>query len=43
MDWITMVQFLAGAGTFLFATMSRLALRPIQSPIHWVLWSFPQE
>jgi len=38
MGWMTRVQFLAGAlmGWFLF-TVPRLALRPTQTPIQWLL------
>jgi len=41
MDWMTGIHFMAGAGKgyFLFATMSRLALRPTQPPIEWVPWA----
>jgi hypothetical protein len=34
---MTGVQFLAGAGIFVFTAMSRPALGPIQPPIQWVL------
>jgi hypothetical protein len=37
MGWTPGVQFLAGAGFFLFNTASRLALGPTQLPIKWVL------
>jgi hypothetical protein len=37
MDWMTGVSFPAGAGIFLFATMSILALGPTKFPVHWVL------
>jgi len=30
------VQFLAGAGIFLFATVCKLALENTQPPIHWI-------
>jgi hypothetical protein len=35
------VQFLAEAGTFLFFTVSRPALRPTQPPIQWVTGGLP--
>jgi hypothetical protein len=35
------VRFPAGAGIFLFDTMSRPALEPSQPPIEWVKEAFP--
>jgi len=36
------VQILAGQEIFLFSTMSRLAMQPIQPSIHWVPGCFPR-
>jgi hypothetical protein len=36
MGWTTGVRLLSGAGSFLFAIASRLALGPTQHPIQWV-------
>jgi hypothetical protein len=35
--WMIDVSFLAGPGTFIFARLPRLAVRPAQTPIQWVL------
>jgi hypothetical protein len=39
-DWGSRVQFLVGAGVFLFTTMSRMALEPTQLPIQGVQEAF---
>jgi len=36
MGWTIRAQFPAGAGIFLFTTVSRLALGPIQPLIQWI-------